>query len=65
MHHSALNGQELQGTKLLWELTFNESAIQTPSMRSNNKGNTCNLQAQLNLQLDKNGLIRPWKIFKF
>ena len=63
--YAPLNGQELQRTKLLWELTFNESTIQTPSTRSNNEGNTYNLQAQLNLQLDKNGLIRPWKIFKF
>ena len=45
MHHSALNmnGQELQRTKLLWELTFNESTIQTPLTRSNNEGNTSRL----------------------
>ena len=52
-----LNAQELQRAKLLWELHIQQKHY-ADTIDKIKKGKKDNLQAQLNLQLDKNGLIR-------
>ena len=52
-----MNAQELQRAKLLWELHIQQKHY-ADTIDKIKKGKKDNLQAQLNLQLDKNGLIR-------
>ena len=52
-----LNTDEIQKAKLLWELHIQRKHY-SGTIDNLRKGKKDNLQAQLNLQLDKNGLIR-------